>query len=61
MGKPIMNIADVVPQAMPASFTPRGSAAGLFDVCMGEIATRVGAKKLHIGRAESALDYWDGE
>ncbi len=46
MDKPIMNIADVVPEAMPASFTPKGSAAELFDVRMGEIATCIGARKL---------------
>jgi uncharacterized cupin superfamily protein len=46
MSKPIINIADIEPQAMPASFMPKGQAAELFGLRMGEIATHIGAKKL---------------
>src|SRR5471030_2072269 len=46
MSKPIINIADIEPQPMPASFMPKGAAAELFELRMGEIATHVGARKL---------------
>jgi uncharacterized cupin superfamily protein len=46
MGKPILNIADIEPRAMPASFMPKGPAAELFELRMGEISTRIGARKL---------------
>ena len=46
MTHPIVNIADIEPGAMPASFKPKGPAAAQFEVRMGEIATRIGAQKL---------------
>jgi uncharacterized cupin superfamily protein len=46
MSKPIVNIADIEPQSMPESFSPKGSAAELFEVRIGQISPLVGAQKL---------------
>lgn len=46
MTKPILNVADVVLEPRPAARLPTGSAAERFDVRMGPIAPRIGAKML---------------
>lgn len=46
MAHPIVNIADIEPRSMPESFKPKGPAAEMFEVRMGEIAPRIGAQKL---------------
>jgi Cupin domain len=46
MTKPVINIADVVPEPRPAAFAPSGPAAERFDAKMGFIAPRIGAQKL---------------
>lgn len=47
--KPVLNIAEVEPQAADASRAPTGSAADRFDRRRGEIAKRIGARKLGYG------------
>jgi uncharacterized cupin superfamily protein len=44
--KPIINIADVELQARPPQFAPTGGAAERFEARVGQIAAKIGAKKL---------------
>lgn len=46
MTKPILNIADVNPQPLPAAFAPTGSAAERYGMKMGSISTVIGAQQL---------------
>jgi uncharacterized cupin superfamily protein len=46
MNKPVINIAEVAPQAGPAAFTASGAAAEKFGVRMQVIGTRIGARHL---------------
>ena len=46
MIKPILNIADAVPQPRPAVFAATGPAAGKFECKMFPIGARLGAQKL---------------
>ena len=44
--KPIVNIADVELQPRPPQLLPKGAAAQRYDARMGQIAPRLGARKL---------------
>src|SRR5690242_18095108 len=44
--KPIINIADVELQPRPRQFAPTGAAAERFEARVGQIAPKIGAKKL---------------
>ncbi len=46
MVKPIINIADVAPEARPQAFAATGRAAERFDAKMAAIGPRIGARKL---------------
>lgn len=46
MTKPILNLEDVVLEPRPAARAPTGHAAERFDGRIGQIAARIGAKKL---------------
>jgi len=46
MNHPILNIADVQLQSVEPSQAPKGKTAGDYDIRWGEIASRIGAKKL---------------
>ena len=46
MDKPIINIADVTPEARPPGMSPKGEAADRYDAKMAFIGTRIGARKL---------------
>jgi uncharacterized cupin superfamily protein len=46
MDKPIINIADVAPEARPPVFAATGPAAERFDAKMAAIGPRIGARKL---------------
>jgi uncharacterized cupin superfamily protein len=46
MSKPIINIADVELSRRPAAYAAPGMAAERFDARMGEVGTKVGARKL---------------
>lgn len=44
--KPILNIAEVELRGPPSEKAPRGANAGKYDIRRGEIASRIGARKL---------------
>ena len=46
MSGPILNLADVELVPRPAAFAATGSAANHFDARMGQVASRIGARKL---------------
>jgi uncharacterized cupin superfamily protein len=46
MDKPIINIADVTLDPRPPAMSPKGEAAERYDAKMGQIGTRIGARKL---------------
>lgn len=46
MTKPILNIADAVPQPRPAAFAAKGPAAAKFEVKMAPVGVKIGAQKL---------------
>jgi uncharacterized cupin superfamily protein len=46
MNKPILNVDDVEFQPRPAAFAAKGAAADRFDARTGQIARRIGARKL---------------
>lgn len=46
MNRPILNITDVQLQAAEPNQAPKGKTAGNYDIRWGEIATRIGARKL---------------
>lgn len=46
MTKPVLNLDDVELQPMPPAFRPTGEAAERFDSLRGQIASRLGARKL---------------
>lgn len=46
MNTPIVNVADVVLEPRPQALIPTGAAAERFDATIGQIAQRLGAKKL---------------
>jgi uncharacterized cupin superfamily protein len=46
MPKPIINLADVELQPRPTQFAPTGTAAQRFEARVGQIAPKIGAKKL---------------
>jgi uncharacterized cupin superfamily protein len=46
MDKPIINIADVTLDPRPPAMSPKGEAAEKYDAKMGQIGTRIGARKL---------------
>ena len=46
MAKSILNVADVELQSRPPQFAPTGPAAQRFDARVGQIAPKIGAKKL---------------
>jgi uncharacterized cupin superfamily protein len=46
MTHPILNIADIELQPRPAAFAATGAAAERYDARMGQIAARLGARKL---------------
>ena len=46
MTKPIINIDQINLQPRPAAYAAPGSMAAIFDARMGEIAPRIGARKL---------------
>lgn len=46
MNKPIINIADVALEPRPVAFNPSGPAAERFDVRVGHVGPRVGARNL---------------
>lgn len=46
MRKNILNLSEVELQPRPPQIAPTGAAAERFDACVGQIATKIGAKKL---------------
>ncbi len=46
MNTPILNIADVELRGAPPERTPKGETADKYDIRRGEIASRIGARKL---------------